>query len=358
MDSRLGTFLLSRGQQLFRGLVFGILCFIHVFVQQPGAAEDRENHVIITTGNSSEIIDAGDDYLRPSQYDPFLRQAAISALIICLIPGADTLLDCILPSWLGSDLMDEAKTPQFEHNTNSTVRLSLSERIMFIIGTVCFCSISFPAMIDSGENYSMIYIGFGNCSTIFTIVPVLSLLNRYCTVMNSFWTTVLQLLVCMASFLGSVAVTVDSASPAYADINLAASWCIGIAAIIFTVICIYCFVQTVFWYRERSAFFAIDSTLKTSDSLKHKEVDMRTYNEERFHNFVLGTHMLTAYINITLNSVWYWYSQTLPPETLSMLIYVVVATSAIIFIVELRVRKNDTLRTLMQLLETKKDYVR
>jgi hypothetical protein len=57
--------------------------------------------------------------------------------------------------------------------------------------------------------------------------------------------------------------------------------------------------------------------------------------------------------------VWYWYSAKLTPYELGAFYYIVVATSTVVFVVELRIRKNEVARALRSLVgSVKKSYIR
>ena len=82
-------------------------------------------------------------------------------------------------------------------------------------------------------------------------------------------------------------------------------------------------------------------------------------NQERFRDFVVGAHMLTTFIELLLNGVWYWYSAKLDSHQVGAMYYIVVATSTVVFVVELRIRKNEVARALRSLVgSVKKSYIR
>lgn len=82
-------------------------------------------------------------------------------------------------------------------------------------------------------------------------------------------------------------------------------------------------------------------------------------NKQRFKDFVVGSHMLTTLIELVLNGTWYWYSSKLTSHQLGAFYYIVVATSVVVFVVELRIRKNEVTRALRALVgSVKKSYVR
>jgi len=104
-------------------------------------------------------------------------------------------------------------------------------------------------------------------------------------------------------------------------------------------------------------------------------------------SFVVGTHMATTLAELVLNGVWYWcvracllvhrcatalpashafipnrrcrYSGQLTPQQLGSLQYFFTALAVIVFLVELRVRKNEVLRALRRLVgSVDKYYIR
>ena len=74
--------------------------------------------------------------------------------------------------------------------------------------------------------------------------------------------------------------------------------------------------------------------------------DVTAQSERRFRTVVMGTHMTTCICCMLIETVWFWYNgvTTLSAETLSIFLYLSVASSIIVFVVEIRVRKNEFLQ--------------
>ena len=74
--------------------------------------------------------------------------------------------------------------------------------------------------------------------------------------------------------------------------------------------------------------------------------------------------MTTTLLELLVGSVWYWYSLRLTAYQLSIFCFILVAMSIAVFIVEMRVRKNDLAEMLSREvrmkvhIEQKKTYLR
>lgn len=121
-------------------VTFSILSFMPLYI-----SSTTNGFAVGVTGNddsTNTTMSVGDDdytYLDLEHYghSPYLRQAAMACLIICVIPGVDTLVD-ITPSFITKALfLEEKRLPNYHNNAANMIRLTLPERVMFITGILC-----------------------------------------------------------------------------------------------------------------------------------------------------------------------------------------------------------------------------
>ena len=246
----------------------------------------------LNTNNSTAI--ATDDYAYISSYNtiPLFNQAAISPLMICVLPAMDVLIDLLPGHWF----FFTERTVVDSKDMPDVVRLTVQERVLFIIGLLAMSEVVFPAVVHSG-NQANIFFCFENVSTIFTILPIISFLCRTSSVFTPLNTILISLIVCIGSLISSCGIIFPAT--ATNEITLLSTVVCGLmdtAAGLFFIIC--CISMTKYFMQAKPRLS------DTRIGWKDKE----EINEERFRTFVVASHMFTTFVELTLNGVWYWYN--------------------------------------------------
>ena len=347
--------------QLIMATVFSVLSFMPLYITSTTGSTNGSGamgHPNATSSNIDTNLTASfsdDDYylnLEDYGHSPYLRQAAVACLIICIIPGVDTLIDVLPPSVTKALFLEEKRLTKGHNQAANIIRLTLAERVMFIAGILCLSILCYPAVLDSGEYRDLFGGGFSNSNTILTTCPILSFLGRTSEIWTPPITLGIGLLVCVASFMNAVILCLESESIESASLTRAQSSIMIIAAGCFVLVSLYSA-----WRTVRPSQTGDTSTTgrgKNPDSLRAQDKQ----GEERFRMCVIAFHMCSTLVTLVTNIYWLWFSFNLTPEQLSVLIYTMVAASSLVFVIEGRVRKNEMTRALFALIEAKKSYVR
>jgi hypothetical protein len=129
--------------QLIMATVFSILSFMPLYISSTtgaasGSAPGPTNSPLNTTSSTGS-----DDYyldLETFGHNPYLREAAMACLVICIIPGVDTFLDILPPAVTKAVFLEEKRLTKGHNHLANMIRLTLAERAMFIIGRRCEAS--------------------------------------------------------------------------------------------------------------------------------------------------------------------------------------------------------------------------
>jgi hypothetical protein len=225
----------------------------------------------------------GDDYFfiqytNGFKNDPEFRQAAMSSLIITVLPAVDTTLSLF------------QKRDKMTISARS-IGLTLMERVMFICGVACYATICFaPLLTESPRHLNFIFWGFENLSAILTINPILSFLCR-CSALDKRIAIVIGLLVNCTGFFNSLMFAVDPMSPAMLALGQTCRITIALAAGIFMIVCLVSMARTYFLSSWKG---------RVHDSLGAQE-DMA---DDRFRTGVICVHMISLSVNLCLAAIW------------------------------------------------------
>ena len=272
---------------LIVGIFFGIACLM------PLITAPTPDSMPTSSSNNATAI-ATDDYTYISSYNsiPLFNQAAISPLMICVLPAMDVLIDLLPVHWF----FFTERTVVDSKDMPDVVRLTVQERVLFIIGLLCMSEVVFPAVVHSG-NQANIFFCFENVSTILTILPIISFLCRTSSVFTPTNTIIISLIVCIGSLISSCGIVFPAtATTEIAFLSKVVCVLMDIAAGLFFIIC--CISTTKFFMHAGPGVG--DNRI----SWKDKE----EINEERFRTFVVASHMFTTMVELILNGVWYWYN--------------------------------------------------
>lgn len=295
-----------------------------------------------------------DDYIVNVSPDSYLFQSFIAPIIVSLVPGIDLICDLIplcpstavhlrllqyLHLWRSNDSLEQTSVRKSENAMFKETRLSISERICFLVGVLCLAVGAFPSYVNAPVNQRLfIYNAFTNTNGILLVCPILSFFSRCSTSWNAALSLSCGLFVCLGGFLSSLSALWATHSSNYNNLVIASGVAIDIAAAIYIYVCCIALYKYYFSRGEVSK-----DTVFTDDSLAAKDVA----TEEKFRSKVVAAHMAATFIVIVINSVWYWYIQVLTPYQLEIIIYISVASIAITFMIEFRVRKTEVAASLV-----------
>ena len=311
------------------------------------------------------IQSSNDDYMATASQDCYFRQAAISCLIICVVPAVDLMIEW-RASIFGGLQASNKKSYQAINSSSvaSSMRLTLVERTMFIIGIITIGgNASFPAVFQA-PNSLQIYYGFSNCSTIMIICPILSYLCRVSPSWSPLRASLVASIVCVTQLISSLGV-IDSYSRSYSLLDGLArlpSILSFVSMGIFFWISILAMLDMFPLYKKTTltngkqdeASQGQSHSNATSDS-----VDTSDLVGKSFRYFVISMHMLSAMIVLIVSCAWFSLPTTgTAVDTVSIIIYSILAATIIVFVLELRVRKVELTSALVGLLDAKKSYVR
>lgn len=324
--------------QLCMAIVFSFLNFVPLF-------------------NPSFYKAPNDDYVSNQPVDPFLFQSFIAPLIVSLIPGIDLIFD-LIPSVSQTEIYTKAlqlvtNLSSSKSNTPNTIyketRLSMPERLCFLVGVLCLSIVAFPSYINSPSDQSLfLYNAFANTNSILLVCPILSFFSRCSTTWTPALTLSCGLFVCLGSFLSSLAPIWTANSSAYKNLSIASSVFINIAAFIYVCVCVVAL---------RASF----STAASSSAKNNRSKDLLAakdmMSEAQFRSNVVTAHMFATFIILLINSIWYWYIQELTPHQLGIFVYVSVGSIAITYLIEFRVRRTEVAASLVRKLRMKNNLI-
>ena len=292
-----------------------------------------------------------DDYMASASQDCYFRQACISCLIICIVPAVDLMIE-----WSSSIVGGmKASTKKSHQVANSSVslsmRLTLVERTMFIIGIVTIGgNASFPAVFQASNSLE-IYYGFSNASTIMMICPILTYLCRVSPSWTPLRASLVALLVAVTNLVSSLDVIY---SYSLRNVPSALSF---VSMGVFFIISILAMLEMFPLFNKNSTDGKLEDT--SHGHAKSDSVDTSDLVGKSFRYFVVSMHMLTAMIILVVSCAWFNVTSIGNVfDTVSIFIYSMLAAAIIVFILELRVRKVELTSALVGLLDAKKSYVR
>lgn len=311
--------------QLCMALIFSFLNFIPLF-------------------NTAFYKTPVDDYVGAEVSNSYLFQSYVAPIIISLIPGMDLILDIL---HLDPIALLQTKMLQIVNNDTSLqsdkndsvykeTRLSISERVLFLVGVLCLSIIAFPSYINAPSEISIyLYNAFANTNTILIICSILSFFSRCSTSFTPLLSLSCGLFICIGCFLSSLAAIWTPGSDTFNNLVTASAILIDIAAAIY----VYACAVALFSYHV-----AAKDASNNEDSLASRDI----MSENKFRGNVVAAHMLATGVVIVLNAVWYWYVQGLSSFVVEICQYITVGSVAITYLIEFRVRRTEVSASLVR----------
>ena len=311
-------------------IIFGVLCFIPLFLVH-------------------QVRDQ-DDYIFKDSQDVYFRQAAISCLIICLVPGCDLLMEWINSQWAYTKEQKIARQKVEKTANESSVRMNKLERTMFILGIITISgNAAFPAVFDHPQAL-LIYYGFANLSTPCIMSSLLSMLCRVSPSWTPFRSILVQLCVCLSCLLGSLSAIQTGYDIYMTNLSNASSALMVFAGLLF-------FIFSIMAFRGIYPSCFIRNTIASEPVEEVQNADAIIHGT--FRRGVFTVYMLVGLAVLIIQSVWFISPYgTNTVDAFTTFTYSYLAITIIVFVAELRVRKVEMLYALFALVDAKKSYVR
>ena len=273
----------------------------------------------------------------------------VASFFVVLIPLADLLLD--FPSRI-SAFFRSKKGHRKAKTTNSVViRLTDTERFLFIIGVAVQSTIGFLPPSTSLSTIDIVHNCTGNLSVILTLGPILTFLQR-CTVT---FTGLKCIIVLSIAAVGLCTISISNffrSRSAYQPIIYCGSFILVTSWIIYLVIISICAVkycrQKFCSLSDRQACFRwVTSPLKSMKEVRGKKDLSEDNDNELYTNYIPALHMISS-ITIASANAYVSYTPNLnSTASYEMKNYVVLIAEILVLVIELRIRKNEIARGLV-----------
>lgn len=327
-------------------VICAIVCFIPLFITE------REATATSSLYEEEELLD---DYLYGWSQTCSFREASWSCFMIVIVPAIDLLIEWAdaVVRWRRlsrkKSSVDNTVSSVVDADVNS-IRMTLVERTIFVVGIVFVGGcMSVPLMFES-SSITAIYYGLTNASTVLTVNPPVMFLCRVSPTWTPLKALVVSACVCACAVLSSVS--------SICDINsaIATTWASNISMFAATGLFVIFSLQAVlthFWHqslkeiKKQQQDAAVNHPIESTGTLRD---DIRV--------LVIVLHMVCLCILLVINSLWYFRVGTDTTDGINTMMYIYIAVAALVFTMELRVRKVEFQAALLALLSTKRQYVR
>ena len=201
---------------------------------------------------------------------PIFNQAAISLLVIVMIPGIDILMDMLPSSLFSSIAWYDMKLHMVGNEVSGMTKV---EHFLFIIGMICMSSSSWKSVTDSDDTLEL-YVCFQNCSTILTSCPLLSFLVRRSSTWSPFMCIFITLLVSFGPFLSSLSLCFEPTSVLVAHMNVSSHVIIILSAGLCLLNTLWSLYKSLQWEQEMRNMI-LDSELKSEKEKTDEEMSIK-----------------------------------------------------------------------------------
>ena len=358
---------------LIIGMISGVLLFIPFFqAKQRSKSGKFISFGQLYTSSNSTIVDDYEAYAVHQnslifEY-PTFAQLWYGALWISVPTAADTLIEIlkiVAESWYHRDLSVLTKIHVDRSSSNGgvdIVRLTHLERLVFTVGVIC---LSFPIFtpVQHYDYANMVCMVFSLLSGILTMTPIYNFLQRSSASFRPMVTLALTLATCLPSILGSITIVEYYFVGPSSKLLAPAAWCSNIVAalggLLIVVTCTISFVQYMRKHLRNHAwkrfFVASASSVRGISAITTIPSTTATSAQDReadFRDLVVGAHMLACVVDVVINvfiAVYYslCYSGAISDtgkDFYAGLFMVVLASYAVVYLVEMRIRQNEMIR--------------
>ena len=234
-----------------------------------------------------------------------------------------------------------------ETNTNKAleiVRLSLLERFVFIVSVVCnalyfLFPLDWNVMLLYTIRQVTMYL-----NTLLSTAPLILFLERTTSVFSPFFTTLIIFLLSLGGSMSCYQFDLAQDSLSFSVLNIDYQYILLATYLLVIAACLWNFVQ---FLLQRRTMAKLDGTEK--------------HHLDPFHDFsvnhVPACHMVALCLICVINMCWYLSVSRLPPSTTNLLYALLLFATALVFVIEMRVRQNEVMHGL-HLLNSKRAFVR
>ena len=289
--------------------------------------------------------------------DPSLREACMAALFLILCPSFGTLMEFVplLPHSKGEQ--DVQRHVVIKSKLNMT--LTLAEKSLFVVGILCL-SVLYPTLPHTNADAIVrISVSFFKCSTTLMVCAILCFLCRRSTSFALWNTRIIVVLVCASGVIGSCALLHDDARPTQTSVLfLASNVLFDVAALVYAGTCLRSLVR---WFRQSSwgrRGNKVDNATATDGQGSVHTKGGSGIEETAIKQLVVGTHMFSTFVVMTVNAVSGWFAPSLTVYQLSIVIYIMLGTALLVFVSDSFARFRIAVAAMNALLDAKTNYVR
>ena len=361
---------------LIIGMISGVLVFIPFFQAKERSKSGKFIPVgqLFTSSNSTMV----DDYEAYSIHQnslifeyPTFAELYYGALWMSLPTAVDTIIEIlkiVAESWYHRDLSVLSKVHvdrSFSDDGIDIVRLTHLERLVFTVGVIC---LSFP-IFTSVQHYdyaNMVCFMFGNLSTILTLAPIYNFLQRSSTCFRPVVSVALTLATCLPSILSSITTaelhfvgTSSTLLVSTATGNVVVSALGGLLIVVTcSISCVQCIrkrLRSHAWKRFSDAPTSPITGISAVTTVTNTTATTAKSREADFRDLVVGVHMLACFVGMVINMFIAVYfiligggaiSGTIGENLYPSLQMVVLASYAVVYLVEMRIRQNEVVRAM------------
>ena len=318
--------------------------FINMDLQRSGIpsgyfADMLNNSSFIAPVDSATVLSiiTDDDVVRGSHLDytmivgPFLGMS-LPAL-------ADLLVDVYVAFTHPPTTSGDEKNNQLK-----IVRLSMLERFVFIVGIICN---SLYFLFPLEWNIMALYAGrqvVTNLNTLLSTAPIIMFLERTTNVFTPFLTTVIILMLALGGTMSCYLFNLPSDTVPYRIVYVDYQYILLADYVLILSVCFWSFVQFVLRQRNTTEL----------DGMKKQQLD--PFNDFSV-NHVPACHVVALCILCVVNMCFYTSTTKLPSSTYNLLWSLTLFASALVFVIEMRVRQNEVMHGLHSL-NSKRSFVR
>jgi hypothetical protein len=280
------------------------------------------------------------------------NQSISASLFIVIIPLVDVLLDYCQQVW---DWFEEKKPQKKQRNDTTIYRLTEGERFIFIIGMIVQSAVCFlPLSISDFDliTITVIYHCTRTAAQLFFVVPILFYLKRCTTIFNTLIASSIILSVTIGLMLFSLKILYHSDPTLHDQMQQSAVVFKGFAVVLFlaTVFISYCLflIETYSIVTNRKVCINFGSLTSIYNFLirsKFDESQNDKYVGYMYTHIIPALHMF-SYVIISVGGL-LRMTDTISFENFSN---ISLGGQTIVLIIELRIRKNEIARGLVNFL--------
>ena len=287
--------------------------------------------------------------------DPCLREACMAAVFTVLCPTIGALVEYLPLGLPKAKAVGETDTQRQDViNSKLNMTLTLVEKSLYVMGILCL-SVLYPTLPNTrhADVIVRISVSFFNCSTTLMVCAILCFLCRRSTSFSLWNTRIMVVLVCVSGVINSCALMHDETPSTQSNVLfLVSNVLFGVAALIYAATCLHSFVR---WFRLSPYGRRLN---KVNDMSTKGGLQGGLSEEDAIKQLVVGTHMLSTFIIMTVNAVSIWFTPSLTIYQLSIIIYIKLATALLVFVFDSYAQFHILVAALWTLLDAKTDYVR